>query len=514
MELKVRQEYINCWDKAFKKNLEQEETMEMIVPDAYADILQVLDSEGMVLLQKKECMSSCIQMQGCIKTDILYSTDTMGEVCCLEACIPFTSKVESVNIMPHSKVIVKPHVHKVDVHLLNPRKILIKVNFMLEVEVFTGKSEAICAGVDEANMHGIEELVKEYESEVTVATMEKTFHYSDFVALPAGHPKVKELMKIQAESVCNESKIIGQKVVMKGEVFLHILYKTTENQLHFVTISVPFSQILEQPDIDEETIESIVLAFQSISCQLMNDEMQSFSVDLELMAQCHFKKIVHVPMLVDLYSVTHEILEEKKDYSVDQMVDEGKKTQEISEKIETNLAVKEVLASKIRPLQYTQSVANGMLMMQADMELYILFETEQGEINSIHRRMQISHESPAEDSSNYMSECKTMKNPSISIYSEGIEVIVYLDFYWKAMGHQTMQGIQTVTMGEPKENDVNCPSVVVRTVKEGDTLWAIAKEYHTTVDEIVLVNALPTKDIYPEQKILIPKRRNTVPMKY
>ena len=45
MELELRRESVRCWETVCRTKLEQEETAEMIVPDACPDIWQVLDGE-------------------------------------------------------------------------------------------------------------------------------------------------------------------------------------------------------------------------------------------------------------------------------------------------------------------------------------------------------------------------------------------------------------------------------------------------------------------------------------
>jgi len=51
------------------------------------------------------------------------------------------------------------------------------------------------------------------------------------------------------------------------------------------------------------------------------------------------------------------------------------------------------------------------------------------------------------------------------------------------------------------------PSMVVYTVKPGDSYWSIAKKYNTTVEEITQLNEVDANEIiYPGQKIMILKK--------
>lgn len=53
----------------------------------------------------------------------------------------------------------------------------------------------------------------------------------------------------------------------------------------------------------------------------------------------------------------------------------------------------------------------------------------------------------------------------------------------------------------------NISSIVVYYVKHGDTLWSIAKNFHTTVEEIKNLNGLTDDIIYPNQQLIIQKRK-------
>ena len=50
-------------------------------------------------------------------------------------------------------------------------------------------------------------------------------------------------------------------------------------------------------------------------------------------------------------------------------------------------------------------------------------------------------------------------------------------------------------------------SAIIYVVKKGDSLWSIAKEYNTTMEDILLLNDIENPDlIYPNQKLLILKK--------
>lgn len=57
----------------------------------------------------------------------------------------------------------------------------------------------------------------------------------------------------------------------------------------------------------------------------------------------------------------------------------------------------------------------------------------------------------------------------------------------------------------PKEKLKNIPGITGYIVKEGDTLWNIAKRFYTTADSIMEANNLENDMIYPGMKLIILK---------
>ena len=88
---------------------------------------------------------------------------------------------------------------------------------------------------------------------------------------------------------------------------------------------------------------------------------------------------------------------------------------------------------------------------------------------------------------------------------EGIEVTALLSFRWRILEEAETAVIQQVLLGEPRQADPNEPSVILRAVHPGEDLWAVAKAYHTTDEAILAASGLDSEEIYPGQRLLIPR---------
>ncbi|MDF3003249.1 MAG: peptidoglycan-binding protein LysM [Bacillota bacterium] len=510
MELELRQDYISCWDKGYHRIINQEETLEMIVPDACPDILQILDGEGKLLLQRKEPMDGRAEFSGSIKVTVLYQPDGVGNACSMEAILPLSTATESPAITRRSKLMVNPQIQKIEVHLLNPRKVLIKVNFTLDVQCFTAQNISVCSCVENCEKYAVKQKTEEYQSYMTVAVLEKMFNYSDVLTLPAGRPDMKELLRTRADCSCNESKVIGNKVVLKGEAKLDLLYRSLDDRLCSALFQLPFSQIIECNDPGEETVPEIRIIYTDLSCKPNDEGGRNLSVELELLAQGFLRKIESSSILTDLYSTGYEVTPIQTEYPVCLKMDQGVAPESVREVLETGVSVEDILDIQVRPASLATSKQGNELAMNAEVEVFVLFMTEQGSISSVHRRFIVAHHIPISDLWQYSSDFWISREGSASPVSGGIEVSFTLEFGWNAMETGAIQGIERVRLEENKANAKECPSVIIRSVRARESLWDIAKAYVTTEEEIAEANSLSTMELYPGQMLIIPRLKEKI----
>ena len=85
-----------------------------------------------------------------------------------------------------------------------------------------------------------------------------------------------------------------------------------------------------------------------------------------------------------------------------------------------------------------------------------------------------------------------------------IDCKINLEFETQMQENANINIIDEIQMTE--ENNNSNPSMIVYIVKEGDTIWDIAKKYKTTMQDIINVNNLDNGDeIFVGEKLFIPR---------
>ena len=100
---------------------------------------------------------------------------------------------------------------------MNPRKILVQAELAVRFLAFSEGESRYTIGVEGGEtpiQTKMERVSFQYISQVA----EKTFPFEENVSLSSGHRKLERLLSCDLTPYCNESKIVGSKVVFKGGV--------------------------------------------------------------------------------------------------------------------------------------------------------------------------------------------------------------------------------------------------------------------------------------------------------
>ena len=161
----------------------------------------------------------------------------------------------------------------------------------------------------------------------------------------------------------------------------------------------------------------------------------------------------------------------------------------------------------ITPIINKENKLNGKILFEGEMELNFIF-TDNSTVGINTKNVTIPFEQTI-DEIDTMKECKTETTIEVNtqeiLNQTGIvNANVDLDFETDTYKTLAIPVISNITIED--EEKLEDYSVIIYMVKNGDTLWKIAKKFGSTVDDISRVNGMknPNK-INIGEKIYIPK---------
>ena len=268
MELECKTTHLNCYDTVLDTTLYQEETLESIVPDACPDILRIVDTEAVVCLKSKEAQEGRIEVAGTARCAVLYVPDGAEGLRRMTISIPFTCSAEHAGLGSSCRLMAVPRVQAADARSLNPRKVLTRVSLAVEVQVFAPRTASFCDGVECESAAGIQQLGETQSACLVIAVEEKPFTFSDDLNLSGSKPAMEELLKSRVDLRCSESKIIGNKLIFKGEAELQLLYREPSGAICPASFELPFSQIMEVSGVEEDADCTLQVLLTGCDCSL------------------------------------------------------------------------------------------------------------------------------------------------------------------------------------------------------------------------------------------------------
>lgn len=508
MELEQNRAQITGYESVLDTMIFHEETMEMIVPDACPDILRIVDTEARVCLGGKEAMEGRVELSGTIKAAVLYLPDGEEGMRRVEVSIPFVCASDSAQVTAQCSLVVLPRVQAAETRSINPRKVLTRVNLAACIQVYAPVTGSICTGLEAGAEDGIEQLQEHITAYAVTCVQEKPFSFSDDLSLSGTKPEAKELLKSRLNLLCTESKVIGNKLIFKGEAALQVLYQSVENTLCSAEYTLPYSQIMEVSGTGEDSDCTLEIIPSSMECTLSPADGRTISVSLEFLAQAVLREERSIVFLADAYSTTCRLETERQEYHISRLLEQTAKSQMVRETVEIGTLARTVLDAYLSIGQTAQSREGERLVLTASTTVTVLYEAEDGEIGTISRQIAVPCQLDLPESAVCTCLCRCQEPVFATPVSGGLEVRFQLEFQYLALSSGVISGVSDVQIDtEAPEEDANAPSIVLRMVGSKERLWDIAKMYGTTRADIIQANELEDESVPSGQLLLIPRKR-------
>jgi len=496
------------YDAVLDTTLFQEETLEMIVPDACPDILRIADTGGEALLRAREVMDGRVEVSGSIRSCVLYLPDGEEGMRHLDVTIPFSCAGEAEGIGPDCMAVVCVRLRRAEARMLNPRKVLIRAEAAVDVTVYRPKTEELCAQVLAEGGESVEQLVEPGTVYLTACVREKPFTLSEEIVLPASRGACAELLSSRAEVRVGESRLIGNKLIFKGSAQLFLLYRGEDDKVCTADEELPFSQIVEVSGVGEGADCELSLALTGLICELVGDgEGRTVSAELDVLAQAVAREGQNVEIVTDAYSV-HEPLEaQREQHDLAQRLDVGARLQNVREAWETETAVRDVVESHLWLGQVERTWEGERLTLTAHAELSALCMGEDGSLFSVRREFSVPCTLEAAPGCRCLCRCGSEGEIYAAPAAGGLEVRFALEFRYTLLESRTVTVLSSLVPMEVPEPTGEQPSLVLKMLDQGQRLWDAAKAGGTTVADIMRANELTDEAAAAGKLLLIPRKR-------
>ncbi|MBE6915454.1 MAG: DUF3794 domain-containing protein [Ruminococcaceae bacterium] len=509
MELELRRQCLHLMDSVMKHCASHEETTDMIVPDASPDVYRILGAFGNAYLKDESVRDGQYTVSGMICGWVLYVSDDDMAVRHLEVQIPFSHTFDHSEIKADDVGTVKISLSSLEAREVNPRKITARANVALCATVYTQKMTEFVCSVENRDMYGVECKSESVSTFSPVAIAKKQFLLNDDIEMMEGKPTFASMLRYDAELRESDCKIVGNKAVVKGVAKLHCVYLSDQGEPITADQDLPYSQIIEHESMDESCELDVMMQAGDMKLEPQYDmtgNVNYFTLSLPIRMSAVVLKRQEMTPIVDLYSTKHPIETQEKQQEITMRKDMTSKRISVNETMMCDVPAERIVDVSVRAEPVRKRMEEGEQALACAMTVQVLYRDKDGVLAGVGKRTEAV--CPVMDSHADYTAKAQVDGISCSV-EPGNELAVrcYVDFEVAEWETKTLHVPNSVCADtEMSVRAENSPSVIARKVNPGDTLWKLAKQYQTTVDEIVSANRLVSSDIMVGEMLLIPRK--------
>ena len=491
--------------------LTQEQSVELdyVLPDYYPDFFRLLYCTAEASITSHTICDGTLQYGLHVQLHVLYCGEQAETIQSLTQQLDYHGQI---NLPPdyiaadHLQTRLTAEPSYLNCRAVSQRRIDLRGAVRIRA-AFSGEqpAEVLCGA---EGMHTQTQTIPvSYVSQVL--RTEKAFTLSEDLRLGASQPALLSILRAQTVLSVNETRIVAGKLVIKGEAAVTLLYTSAEGA-ETLSAVLPFSQIAEQDGLSDDMPCSVTAALfeQHFTPEAeQNGDIRLLRCDLQINLQCTAIRQASTELLTDLYSTICPAELHSEPVSVltapipvtERMQQKITLTQPdaVLTKVYAAWAVPENLQTTLNP--NSGAVLSGSLhtcVLAADAENHPVMLEQQAPF-----AWELPHLRPA----SMLPPVQAQSCTYTLAGSDTVNVQVELLLNGQIMQKQK-QTLLTDVLIDPEVRLPAAENYALRLyfAQPDESLWEIAKRYHTSEAAIREENDIPTDRLTEPQMLLIP----------
>lgn len=510
MELDLQRTCLDVYETGEEWAVTQDETAETIVPDYCPDIARIIKSEGKVYIHSRNIRDGKTEISGTVRVTVLYTPEGENGIRVLDFSMPFAVENDQ-RVSEGDCLIAETTLELVETRMLNPRKVFTHCKLLTQLAAYQKKTLCFCTDVEVDKKLQIEKRQEQQRAVFLTHIAEKDFTFSETMKLSPGREGAVEILSKQVRSSVSDTKIVGNKLIFKGLFGISCLYRPASGVSGSITGELPYSQIMDVEGASETAKASMLLQLTGMDIRLDSSDAEGrlFEITLYLHAIARLYEEREMTLLSDLYSTAYETRYDAAPLRLHGFFETLGRRQMVREVLETGAEVQTILSVEVvcEPVSIGREHGNAVLRTGAMVRVLYL---DEGNVPLLAERcldVSCQLELPEDCQLNARAVC--LEEVQGSIGERGIEVRFPVDFAVEAVDQVKQICIASAELEPSAVKDfTDAPSLVLRCLGKQESVWDLAKKYHTTISTILAANQLEQEtDILRDRLLLIPRKR-------
>ena len=496
------------------------------VPDVKPDMIQIIREQAGIELKDVRALNGKVLVKGGLKFRLLYQSDEEEmPVNTIGGELPIEEMFNLDCIGNEDAVSADWRIDDFSAELINSRKLSVRAIVTFHITSEEKGEMLLPIGISDTghedmgqSLSTVELLRTPEEFTSLVLCKKDMMRVRDELRIPGSRPDVQELLFYEAQVHSFETKLLEEKVQLKGDVSVFILYRGMGEPVPVCyETEFSFQETVDCPGCREGMQIWVDYQAGNLECQVRPDEEEKDRVvvcelPLNLGISCYENQ--QAELLVDCYSVAEELVLERSDCTMERMISAEQNMMRLSGRI----AIPEGMPGMSQLCRVTgtirmdeESVTARGVHLGGILEVCILYQSMEKETALYMAKGVLPFEQELEtewvpENMHYQLRASVDTVNGILLDKTEAEIKAVLRLNLITFEPQTRKLI-TGLKRSPYERGVleQMPSVIGYMVKPGDRLWDIAKRFHTTKEQIQKMNGLETEEAVPGTMLMLVK---------
>ncbi len=488
-------------------SFEQSIDTDFSLPDYYPEVSKILKCLTEFNVVNKNAVDGLLEIGGLAVITLIYADSTGGINSYLHTC-PFTKTVEIDGLDNNSFVKITPRANLINSKATAPRKLEVHGSCALLVSVTKIKPTQVLSNIDEA---GIYTRCVYLDYNEPCEPIEKNIFIDDEIKISQNNPSIAKIIRHCATAEITECKSVSDKIVVKGDIYLEILYcGEASNKPILIKETRGFSQIIDCNEIsDDISFESCIkiLSFELHPKTSIDGEVRVVTFESKLALEIFPHILCKEKIVTDAFSGNYDTKISKVTLPCEKLKDTVNENYVCQKYID-------ILSGEMNEICDLWSKCNvdyvssdgGDVLVKGTVIIYILG------IDS--DCTPVFYERPIDFEYRYtVGETEKIRcNPNVKIVAVnytldsngGIDVAVELNIKMNIFTSSNVVFIGDIKVDQDNILKKDSDTAITLYFAEGETVWEIAEKYCTSPEKIMSANCLDGYDTVCNQMLLIP----------
>ena len=475
---------------------------DFIVPDTMSDMAEVILDSGIIQLEPVKVQRERITVRGKLDFHVLYRKEE-GGLQALGGSIPFEEAINVPDLDEQDYVSVSWQLEDLNTEMIHSRKLGIKAIVTLEA-----KAESLYDTEAAVDVRGADDEIhlqvrRERIPAAAIALRRKdTYRLKQDITLPGSKPVIERMLWTEMKLAGCQAKPLDGQIHLEGTLMVFALYEGGESgMVQWVEESIPFSGEVEMQGATADMIP--VIGLKLIHRDLeekpeYDGEMRELSVDAVIELDVRLYEEQELELLQDLYATNREIVLDTGEAVFDRILTRNFGKCRVAEKVEmeTDPRVLQICHSSGSVKLDGMEVRENALAVDGVLEVKLLYLTDEDArpVQAATRLVPFHYEAETpgitEDSIWYLEPGLEQLTAVMAGGGQAeLRGVITLDLF--VLQPETRQIIlQAQVHPVDTEKMKAMPGIVGYLVQPGDSLWDVAKRFHTTEKSILEANEL------------------------